>query len=202
MKKILSLLVSIIIVGAGCANTSNKLASKSPLNSVSLTPAKSFRNVATLASAQTNSTLSIRLKIPIINIDAPIESVGLAADGSMEVPGNPAHVGWFNKGTLPGAIGSAVIAGHYGIWKNGEVSAFQNLEKLSVGNIISIEDENGIATNFKVKEIKKYDPSSDASEIFISSDGKSHLNLITCNGIWNEATQSYSQRLVIFTDKE
>lgn len=194
MKKIFSLLVSLMIVGVGC--------SRSTENSISTISVQSSKNVVTLASAQTNSTLSIRLKIPIINVDAPIESVGLLADGSMEVPVNPAHVGLFNKGPLPGDIGSAVIAGHYGTWKNGEVSVFENLEKLSVGNIITIEDENGITTNFKVKEIKKYDPTANASDVFASDDEKSHLNLITCTGIWNAATQTYSQRLVIFTDKE
>jgi hypothetical protein len=52
-----------------------------------------------------------------------------------------------------------------------------------------------------VREIQRYDPNADASSVFSSNDGKSHLNLITCEGIWDEVSQSYPQRLVIFTDK-
>jgi hypothetical protein len=53
-----------------------------------------------------------------------------------------------------------------------------------------------------VREIKKYDPNANASDVFISGDGKAHLNLITCVGFWNKVSKSYPKRLVIFADKE
>src|ERR1035437_3088718 len=61
---------------------------------------------------QAGLELPIRLKIPKINADAPVEYVGLAPDGSMGVPAGPNNVGWFDLGPRPGNIGSAVIAGH------------------------------------------------------------------------------------------
>src|SRR5665213_214737 len=70
--------------------------------------------------------LPVRLKIPVINVDALVEHVGVAPDGTMAVPKGPADTSWFALGTPPGAIGSAVIAGHYG-WKNGIPAAFDNL---------------------------------------------------------------------------
>jgi hypothetical protein len=39
-------------------------------------------------------------------------------------------------------------------------------------------------------------------DIFSVKDGKAHLNLITCEGAWDAATQSYSDRLVVFTERE
>ncbi|PIZ82226.1 MAG: class F sortase, partial [Parcubacteria group bacterium CG_4_10_14_0_2_um_filter_41_6] len=42
----------------------------------------------------------------------------------------------------------------------------------------------------------------DVPEVFNSSDGKAHLNLITCTGVWNKEDNAFSERLVVFTDKE
>lgn len=53
-----------------------------------------------------------------------------------------------------------------------------------------------------MREIRSYDPTVDASGIFGSNDGKAHLNLITCEGIWDATKKSYSKRIVVFTDKE
>jgi len=150
---------------------------------------------------QENSDLPVRLKIPGINIDAVLEHVGLTPLGAMDVPKNPADAAWFNLGPRPGVKGSAVISGHYG-WKDGIPAVFDNLHKLREGDKIYVEDEKGAVTVFVVRESRKYDQNADASNVFGSSDGKAHLNLITCGGVWNKAQKSYSDRLVVFTDKE
>ena len=62
-------------------------------------------------------------------------------------------------------------------------------------------DEKGSVITFVVREIQIIGGYQNASEVFNSRDEKSHLNLITCGGIWNEFTQNYSERLVIFADK-
>jgi sortase (surface protein transpeptidase) len=143
----------------------------------------------------------MRLKIPGINIDSAVEYVGLTSDGAMDVPENQDDVAWFERGQRPGENGSAVIAGHYG-WKNGRASVFDNLHKLREGDKLYIEDDKGVIIYFVVRESRIYDPNADASDVFGSNDGKSHLNLITCEGTWDKVSKSYSKRLVIFTDKE
>jgi LPXTG-site transpeptidase (sortase) family protein len=143
-----------------------------------------------------------RLKIPSIAVDANILSVGLAADGSMDAPKDAAEVAWFNLGERPGNLGSAVITGHYGTWKNGNSSVFDNLHKLKKGDRIYVEDDNGATVSFIVRESRSYDPAADATDVFSSDDERSHLNIITCEGIWNEDAESFSKRLVVFADKE
>lgn len=151
--------------------------------------------------AQTNSGLPLRLKIPTINVDSSVEYVGLTSSGAMDVPKGPDNVAWFEPGIRPGEKGSAVIAGHFG-WKNGIPAVFDNLHKLQKGDKLYIEDDKGAAITFVVREIKMYDQNADSKDVFISNDGKSHLNLITCEGVWNKGSQSYSNRLVVFADKE
>lgn len=151
---------------------------------------------------QTSFGLPARLKIPGINVDSAVERVGLAPDGTMGVPKDPDDVAWYELGPRPGENGSAVMAGHYGTWKNGKGSVFDNLHKLSKGDRLYIEDEKGVTSTFVVRESRSYDPKADASDVFSSDDGKSHLNLITCEGIWDKNSKSYPQRRVIFADKE
>jgi len=142
--------------------------------------------------------LPVRLKIPKIDVDVAIEYAGLAFDGSVDTPKNQENVVWFNLSQHPGESGTAVIAGHYG----GKKSAFDNLYKLRKGDKLYIEDDNGITVSFVVRENRRYNPEADASHVFSSNDGKAHLNLITCEGDWDEVSESYSTRLVVFTDKE
>lgn len=144
--------------------------------------------------------LPTRLKIPSISLDVSVEHVGINSIGEMDTPKLIENVAWFELGVLPGEIGSAVIDGHYG-WKNNKLGAFDSLSRVKIGEIVSIENDKGDIVTFLVRDIKKYDPKADASLVFTSNDGKSHLNLITCIGIWNQTENSYSERLVIFTDK-
>lgn len=145
--------------------------------------------------------LPTRLKIPKIKVNVVFEYVGLTPEGAMGVPKNQKNIAWFEIGPRPGEIGNAVVSGHYG-WKGGKPSAFDNLYKLRPGDKIYVEDEKGVTTTFVVRESKRYKPNDDASDVFISSDDKAHLNLITCEGIWDKIAKQYSKRLVVFADKE
>ena len=157
--------------------------------------------VALQKQEQVISGLPARLKIPSINVDAPVEYVGLTPDGAMDVPKERTDVAWFNLGPRPGERGNAVIAGHYG-WKNRKASTFDNLYKLRKGDKLHIENDKGETISFVVRESRRYDPNADASAVFGSNDERVHLNLITCEGVWDKIYKTYSKRLVVFTDKE
>lgn len=150
----------------------------------------------------TSPNIPIRLKIPKIKVNAIIEQVGLTPYGAMAIPKGRSNVAWFNLGPYPGEKGSAVIDGHYGVWKNGEKAIFNNLYKLKKGDRLYVEDIKGMSTTFVVRELRIYAQNEDASNVFTSNDGKVHLNLITCQGIWNKISKSYPNRLIVFTDKE
>ena len=152
-------------------------------------------------SEQASLELPVRIKIPKININATFEYVGLTKDGSVDVPKNQNNVGWFNLGPRPGEIGSAIVTGHYG-WKSRKRSVFDNLYKLRLGDKLYVQNYEGKVTTFVVRKIRRYGLKTNSSNVFVSNDGKAHLNLITCEGAWNKVSQSYPIRLVIFTDKQ
>lgn len=143
----------------------------------------------------------VRLKIPKIEVDAVIDPVGLTSEGAMNAPKNPSHVGWYSLGSRPGEKGTAVVDGHAG-WKNGIPAVFDFLYKLRKGDNLYIEDEYGKTIVFVVREIRRYDPQADASYVFNSHDNNAHLNLITCEGLWDSVSRTSPRRLVVFADKE
>jgi LPXTG-site transpeptidase (sortase) family protein len=159
------------------------------------------KSLASPSSVQINFGIPVKIKISRINVDTEIISVGININGEMEAPKGPAETAWYNLGQRPGEKGSAVINGHFG-WLNGIPAVFDNLNKLKKGDKIYIQDENGAVVIFIVQESRIYDENENTKKVFYSNDSKSHLNLITCGGVWNEISQSYSGRLVVFSDKE
>lgn len=152
-----------------------------------------------LEPLSTNIGIPIQINIPSISVNSLVEKVGISEDGSMDVPKNPKNVGWYMFGPKPGEVGSSAIAGHINWW-NGVDGIFDKLHKLKPGDEIVVSDENDNPLTFVVRKIKTFEAKADASEVFVSDDGKSHLNLITCSGKWNKRAQQYSTRLVVFAD--
>lgn len=143
----------------------------------------------------------VRLEIPKLNIDTEIIAVGLNDNGEMEVPKKQTQVGWYNGGQEPGSVGTAVLVGHYGVWRNGEPGVFNDLNKIKKGDEIIVRNAKGKTIVFSVRESRDYAWNGNTAVVFNSNDLKSHLNLITCDGTWNDATKSYSLRRVVFADK-
>lgn len=171
-----------------------------------LQPAKTAGEAPTTAQPVTSKpskseglTYSIptKLIIPKIAVDADILPMGLTPGGDMESPLTNEDTGWYKYGTRPGNEGSAVIDGHLGL--SGE-AVFGKLHQLAVGDVISVVDDHGATVSFAVREIKAYDKDSNATDVFDKQTG-AHLNLITCDGDWEAQQATYSERLVIFSDR-
>lgn len=162
---------------------------------------RNINSVSNISVIDQRAGLPIRIKIPSINLNAEVEQVGLASDGSMDVPKIATNTAWYQAGPRPGEMGSAVIDGHVD-QKDGSKAVFADLSKLKSGDKITITDEQGTDILFIVQTKKTYSASADATDIFTSKDGKAHLNLITCSGAWDKTSKNYTQRLVIFADKE
>jgi LPXTG-site transpeptidase (sortase) family protein len=143
--------------------------------------------------------LPVRLKIPIIGVDTAIEDAYITPDGRMDVPAGSRNVAWYANGPVPGHIGSSVIGGHFGL-NSGVPTVFYNLDKLRAGNKVYIENDKNETLAFVVRSIRLFNRDADATPVFISNDNLAHLNLITCEGVWNKVDNSYPDRRVVFTE--
>lgn len=146
-------------------------------------------------------SVPVRIRIPAIGVDSEIEQVTVASDGTMDVPKHQFNTAWYSPGARPGEVGSAVIVGHVD-WVLSKRAVFTDLYRLKSGDKISVLNQDGVDISFVVRSSKTYDANQDATNVFTSTDGLAHLNLITCVGAWDRSANTYTQRLVVFTDKE
>src|SRR5437899_546153 len=72
-------------------------------------PAPTGPIVAPPQSAQPAQVASpVSLTIPLIGVKTQLQTLGLAADGELQVPTSTSVAGWYTGSPRPGAIGSAI----------------------------------------------------------------------------------------------
>jgi LPXTG-site transpeptidase (sortase) family protein len=145
--------------------------------------------------------LPSRLRIPAIGVDAHIQSVGLAwqGTGDMGIPTNFTDVAWYKDGPRPGAPGRAVIDGHLD-GKDVPRAVFYDLDKLKKGDLVEVEDKTGKVFQFRVVKVASYDYDAPTEEVFSAEASSARLNLITCSGGWLKSEGVYEKRVVVFTE--
>jgi len=142
----------------------------------------------------------VRLSIPAIGVNAPIESVGVRPDGAMETPGQHPwnDVAWYSAGPRPGERGSAVIAGHLDR-PGGTPAVFWRLRDLHVGDIVLVVDAHGKTLRFHVTRMMYYPPQAAPVQDIFGNTAGSFLNLTTCAGGWIPPQHQTTLRLVVYT---
>jgi sortase A len=138
------------------------------------------------------------ISIPKIHVNTKVESVGMDSEGRMGVPTNPFDTAWYSPGFKPGMNGSAVIDGHLDL-VTGAPAVFWNLKLLNIGDTITVMENNGKKYTFAVSQIVRYPYNNFPIKQVFSASNVPMLNLITCNGTWDQNSRNYSDRLVIYS---
>jgi len=138
-----------------------------------------------------------RLIIPKIGLNARLATVGLTADGAVDV--NASLPAWFNQssrpGTSDGVYSAAFIDGH-------STGIFRNLGALAVGDQVTVATAGGENYTYgvvKVETRELSDPNLMRAALSTAGGASQGLNLMTCAGTWIGNT--YSQRLIIYTTR-
>ena len=142
----------------------------------------------------------VRLIIPAISIDAPIEGVGTQSNADLATPTqNPwQNVGWYKQGPQPGERGSAVIDGHLDR-PGGFPAVFWHLRDLHIGDEVLVKNTSGKTLRFQVTRIALYPPQDAPIQDIFGNWGGTYLNLITCAGDWIPSQHQTNLRLVVYT---
>jgi len=192
------LLVIILVVAlSACGSASN-----SEMPEVHVSPTINGNATSkVLPIGKTNSALNpVRLIIPAIAINAPIESVGTQPNADLATPTRDPwqDVGWYNLGPQPGERGSAVIDGHLDR-PGGYPAVFWNLRDLHVGDEVLVKNSSGKTLRFQVTRIELYPPQDAPIQDIFGNWGGTYLNLITCAGDWITSQHQTNLRLVVYT---
>jgi LPXTG-site transpeptidase (sortase) family protein len=188
------------IIAAGCSAQSGAQSTE-PIRSnqqqevtASATPADS--KIEIIKDKRTG-IVPVSIEIPAIKVKTDIEQVGTLKDGRMDVPKNTDNVGWYRPGTMPGAPGNAVLAGHVDDLTSPAV--FYDLHKLKKGDKIIVKDQDGQTLSFEVYDQKTF-PRLDAPiEDIFGFSYASTLNLITCSGAFDPETTERAERTVVYS---
>jgi sortase (surface protein transpeptidase) len=138
----------------------------------------------------------VRLIIPAIGVDAAVEAVGVDAQGRIAAPARTTDVGWYELGPAPGDAGDAVIDGHLD-WYNGP-AVFWRLADLRPGDPVTVVRSDGSQVRFLVASVAEIPYDASIASLF-TTVGVPSLTLITCAGTWDQARQTYLQRLIVRT---
>lgn len=142
----------------------------------------------------------VRLVIPSIGVNAPVETVGILNNGDLATPTHSPwnDVGWYVSGPQPGQQGSAVIDGHLDR-PGGYPAVFWNLRYLQVGERVMVMSASGKTLNFQITRIAFYAPQSAPIQAIFGNSGGTYLNLITCAGDWIPSQHQTTLRQVVYT---
>jgi sortase (surface protein transpeptidase) len=135
----------------------------------------------------------VRLRIPGIGVDAPVDAVGLTPEGDLATPTDVSHVGWYRGGSLPGRPGSSVFDGHLD-WYSGP-AVFANLSHLHPGDQLTVTYSNGGAAAFRVSTLAIYSADLPPPPELFRAGGPPQVVLMTCAGPWDGSR--YRDRLVV-----
>jgi LPXTG-site transpeptidase (sortase) family protein len=208
MRGIVLLIMAVCLVLTGCSQVDtapNANNNALPYTPVSAKPSDSKipppePEPVDMPESQTikQGIIPVRISIPAIKVDTTVEHVGLLENGQMDVPGSYETVGWFEPGIQPGNNGNAAIAGHLDHYTGPAV--FFNLKELGSGDLIMISDENDKTLTFVVQSVESYKTEEAPLQRIFGDADQPHLNLITCDGYFDKATQESERRLVVYTD--
>ena len=139
------------------------------------------------------------IRIPAINVNARVMSVGVNSRGNIDTPANLNDTAWYDGSAKPGQEGQVFIDGHTS-FSSAIYAAFNDLPKLKEGDQITIERGDGQQINYHVTEIKTVDADNvDMGEALNPPEGAERgLTLMTCTGTFNYRTQTADKRLIVY----
>ena len=138
----------------------------------------------------------VELTIPAIGVRAPVTTLGLNRNGTLQVPSTTTVVGWYTGSPSPGATGSAVIAGH--VDSRSGPGVFFWLRDLHPGERIYVRRADGTLAVFTVTRVQIYAKNAFPTAAVYGSVPDAELRLITCGGTFDYASGSYLSNVVVY----
>ncbi len=136
------------------------------------------------------------IKIPSIGVETYIQQVGVTKANEMATPTNVHFTGWYVNGVTPGEPGLSIINGHVG----GRYSpgVFANLKNTKTGDTIEIQMGDLSWRNFEIVSVATYSIEQSGAALFKDNpEITNELHLITCEGNYNQKSDTYDKRLIV-----
>ncbi|MFF1723669.1 class F sortase [Streptomyces sviceus] len=142
-------------------------------------------------------SVPVSLRVRAIGVDTPLIRLGLAKDGSVQVPPIAAHdrAGWYQHSPTPGQQGPSVILGHVTVGSYGD-GVFRHLADLRKGDEIVARLQDGTSTVFAVTEVRTVAKADFPTKEVYGDVDRPELRLITCGGA--RTGDGYLDNVIVF----
>ncbi|WP_395573058.1 class F sortase [Streptomyces sp. BK79] len=142
-------------------------------------------------------SVPVQLRIPAIGVDTPVIRLGLAADGTVEVPPvtDDDRAGWYRHSPTPGQTGPSVLLGHVTVGTRGD-GVFRHLGRLRRGDRIEARLENGATAEFAVTGVRTVAKADFPADDVYGDVAGPELRLITCGG--PRVGEEYRDNVIVF----
>ncbi|MCF6524817.1 class F sortase [Streptomyces sp. JJ36] len=139
-----------------------------------------------------------RVRVPAIGVDAPLTGLGLTGDGALEAPPRDEGeaAGWYEDGTVPGDVGTALVAGHVDTAEGPAV--FYRLGALKEGATVLIDRQDGLTATFVVDAVEVYEGPDFPDQRVYGPAARPEIRLITCGGSFDPEAGGYQGNVVVF----
>ncbi|MFJ6728503.1 class F sortase [Streptomyces sp. NPDC091281] len=143
----------------------------------------------------------VSLALPRLGVRAPVDPVGVAPDGQMQVPGDPRRVGWYRFSPPAGATaGSTVLVGHVDA-RDGSLGVLVALADVRRGDTVRVGRADGTSVAFEVVSRRTVAKEALAATDVFRRDGPGVLRLVTCTGPYVRAEGGYRDNLVVTAEE-
>ena len=130
------------------------------------------------------------------DIDLPVEPVGVADDGWMELPTSAYAVGWYRFGARPAdRSGTIVLAGHVDTKAEG-LGPLAALRGVEDGAEIALSAADGKSRRYSVTDVKMIRKARVPLEQIFAREGPETLVVITCGGPFSRST-GYRDNVIV-----
>ncbi|SCX55492.1 LPXTG-site transpeptidase (sortase) family protein [Klenkia marina] len=202
----LVLAVGAVLALSACAGATEPAAAPPPSSPAPSSPAPSSPGPSPPAapSAATPPTSSLdpaavpeptAVRIPALGVDQDLIGLGVATDGTAEVPEDFSDVAWFAPGGRPGSRGPTVLMGH--VDSTAGPAVFYELRDLTPGDTVELTTADGSVATYTVTGTEQVAKDTFPTAAVFGATTEDVLRLITCTGAFDAGARSYTDNLVV-----
>ena len=153
----------------------------------------------TTAYPQVAASPPVEVRLPAIGVTSPLHPLGLAADGTLEVPTGALvdQAAWYSGSPTPGEVGPTVVEGHV-TGPGGRPSVFFELGASSVGDRVEVDREDGRTVVYEVYRVDRFAKDAFPTVDVYGSTPGPELRVITCGGEFDEGSGHHVDNTVVF----
>jgi len=194
----LAVVLTALLAGAQPAADASRPARPQPATKAQPSASPQPMAADTFRSARTYPEVAapVRLRIPALAVDSPLQRLGRQADGTIAVPKSPDIAGWYERGPRPGQAGPSVILGH--VDSRDGPGIFLNLARLPRGAVVKVDRADGSTIAFRVTKVSRVAKTSFPTDLVYAPTLEPTLRLVTCGGSFDETRGSYRDNVIAF----